>query len=243
MFMLISTFVIVPALLIGVASVLPFADEVMMAIVVLALCGGAPFVPWIVSLAKGNLPYSVAASTMLLVATIIVLPLAMPPLLKALDTGANVSVWHVAWPMLLLFILLPFAIGIVIRARSLSLTMALGAWLSPLSITFLLVHVVLYVSFAWDSFEEIAGYGQMAYTLAFPIVGLVVGYLLSPPYILSPIPRRTNSAARRLSRWPGLPCRTRAPSSVARSSRLAATRSPGPCCCSARSSRSSSCSP
>ena len=128
-FMLISTFVIVPALLIGVASVLPFADEVMMAIVVLALCGGAPFVPWIVSLAKGSLPYSVAASAMLLVATIIVLPAGHATAAEGtrhrrervgVARGVADAAVHPA----------PVRDRHRHQARSLSLTMALGAWLA-----------------------------------------------------------------------------------------------------------------
>ena len=187
--LLISTFILVPAILIGLAALLPFDNQVKMAVVVLAICGGAPFVPWLVSLAKGNLPYSAAATTMLLLATFIVLPLAVPPLNRALDTGADVSVWHVAWP-LLLFMLLPFVIGVFIRARYLSLTMALGTWLGPLSITFLVAHIVLFIGYSWADFVSIAGYGQMAYALAFPLVGMLVGFLLSPPYILSPVPAK-----------------------------------------------------
>jgi len=185
--LLISTFVLVPAILIGLAALLPFDNQVKMAVIVLAICGGAPFVPWLVSLAKGNIAYSAAATTVLLIATFIILPLAVPTLQKALGTGANVSIWHVAWP-LLVFMLLPFLIGIVIRARSMSLTMALGAWLGPLSITFLVAHIVLFISYSWADFLSIAGYGQMAFALVFPLVGMLVGYLLSPPYILGPIP-------------------------------------------------------
>ncbi len=182
-----STFILVPALMIGLAALLPFDNQVKMAIIVLGICGGAPFVPWLVSLAKGNIPYSAAATNMLLVATLIILPLVMPPLQHLLKTGANVSVWHVAWP-LLLFMLLPFVVGIIIRARSLSLTMALGAWLGPVSITFLLAHIVLFIGYSWHEFVSIAGYGQMVFALAFPLVGMLVGFLLSPPYILSPVP-------------------------------------------------------
>ena len=185
--MLISTFVILPAILIGLAALLPFDDQVKMAIIVLGICGGAPFVPWLVSLAKGNIAYSAAATTVLLLATFIVLPLAVPPLTRALDTGADVSAWKIAWP-LLLFMLLPFVIGIFIRARYLSLTMALGVWLGPLSITFLVAHIVLFIGYSWDDFVSIAGYGQMAYALVFPVVGMLVGFLLSPPYALSPVP-------------------------------------------------------
>lgn len=182
-----STFILVPAIMIGLAALLPFDNQVKMAIIVLGICGGAPFVPWLVSLGKGNVPYSAAATTVLLIGTFIVLPLAVPALQSALDTGAGVSVWRVAWP-LLVFMLLPFVIGIIIRARSASLTMALGAWLGPISITFLMAHIVLFISYSWTDFKSIAGYGQMAFALAFPVVGMLVGYLLSPPYILSAVP-------------------------------------------------------
>lgn len=182
--LLLSTFIVVPAVLIGLAALLPFANQVKMAIIVLAICGGAPFVPWLVSLARGNVGYSAAATTMLLLATFIVLPFAVPPLVKALDTGAVVTPWKLAWP-LLLFMLLPFLIGVLIRSRSLSLTMALGSWLGPVSITFLTAHIVLFIGYSWSDFVSIAGYGQMAFALAFPLVGMLVGYLLSPPYVLN----------------------------------------------------------
>ena len=182
-----STFILVPAVMIGLAALLPFDNQVKMAIIVLGICGGAPFVPWLVSLGKGNIPYSAAATNMLLVATLIILPLVIPPLQHLLKTGAKVSVWHIAWP-LLLFMLLPFVVGIIIRARSLSLTMALGTWLGPVSITFLLAHIVLFIGYSWHDFVSIAGYGQMAFALAFPLVGMLIGFLLSPPYILSPVP-------------------------------------------------------
>jgi len=182
-----STFILVPSVMIGLAALLPFDDQVKMAIIVLGICGGAPFVPWLVSLAKGNVAYSSAATTILLLGTFIVLPLVVPALNRLLHTGADVSVWRVVWP-LLVFMLLPFVIGIIIRDRSLSLTMALGAWLGPLSITFLIAHIVLFISYSWQDFLSIAGYGQMAFALVFPLVGMLVGYLLSPPYVLSAVP-------------------------------------------------------
>jgi BASS family bile acid:Na+ symporter len=182
--LLISTFIVVPAIVIGLGALLPFSDQVKMAIIVLGICGGAPFVPWLVSLAKGNVGYGAAATTMLLLATLIVLPLAVPALENALGTGADVTAWKILWP-LLLFMLLPFLIGVLIRSRSLSLTMALGSWLGPVSITFLMAHIVLFIGYSWSDFVSIAGYGQMAYSLVFPLVGMLVGYLLSPPYVLN----------------------------------------------------------
>ena len=184
--LLISNFIIVPALFIGLGAIIHFAPQVKMAIVALALCAGAPFIPWLVSLAKGNVAYSGFATVLLTVGTIILMPLLLPPFLRALHTGASPSIWLVLWPMLL-FILLPFLVGVVIRARYPDLAMQIAPWLGPVSATFLLVHVTLFIGYSWSSFLSIAGAGQMLFTLAFPIAGMLIGYVLSPPYILSPM--------------------------------------------------------
>jgi predicted Na+-dependent transporter len=99
---------------------------------------------------------------------------------------ASPSIWLVLWPMLL-FILLPLVAGVLIRARYPELAMQIMPWLGPVSATFLLVHVTLFIGYSWSSFLSIAGAGQMVFTLAFPIAGMLIGYVLSPPYILSPM--------------------------------------------------------
>jgi BASS family bile acid:Na+ symporter len=185
--LLISNFILMPALLIGIASLVHFNPQVKMAIIVLALSAGAPFIPWLVSKGRGDIPYSVVVSFGLLLVTIVVLPLALPPLLRALDTGATPSTWLVAYPMLL-FILVPLAIGMICKARYPELVAEVGPWLGPISLTFLVVHVCLYLGYSWSDFLSLAGGGQVAFTLAFPAAGLLIGYLLSPPYVLSPVP-------------------------------------------------------
>ena len=119
--------------------------------------------------------------------TIVVLPLAMPPLLRVLDTGATPSVWTVAWP-LLLFILLPLVVGMICRARYPEIVAEVGPWLGPLSITFLAVHISLYIGYSWHDFLSLTGGGDLVFALALPLAGLLIGYLLSPPYVLSPVP-------------------------------------------------------
>src|SRR5262245_2886073 len=185
--LLISNFIVMPALMIGLASLIDFDPQVKMGIVVLAVTAGAPFIPWLVSRGKGDVAYSAVVSFSLTLLTIVVLPLAMPPLLRALDTGATPSVWTVAWP-LLLFILLPLVVGMICRARYPELVAAVGPWLGPLSITFLAVHICLYIGYSWDDFLSLTGGGDLVFALAFPLAGLLIGYLLSPPYVLSPVP-------------------------------------------------------
>lgn len=185
--LLISNFILMPALLVGLGSLLPFNAQVKMGIVVLAITAGAPFIPWLVAQGKGDVGYSVAVSFVLLLVTLLVVPWALPLLLRALDTGATPSVWLVAWP-LLLFILLPLVVGIVCRARYPQVVAQVAPWLGPVSLTFLVVHISLYIGYSWDQMLSIAGDWQLVFLVVFPTAGLLVGYLLSPPYVLSPVP-------------------------------------------------------
>ena len=133
--LLISNFIVVPALLIGLASLIGFNTQVKMGIVVLAITAGAPFIPWLVAQGRGDVGYSAAVSLGLTLVTLVAVPLALPPLLRALDTGASPSVWLCAWP-LLLFILLPLVVGMICRARYPEIVGQVGPWLGPISITF-----------------------------------------------------------------------------------------------------------
>ena len=184
--MVIGNFLVLPALLIGLAAMLPFSTQVKIAVVALAVNAGAPFIPWLVSLARGNLGYSVASVLLLTVATIVVLPLTLPPLTHALASSVDISVWTVLWP-LLLFIALPMAVGFVVRARWPQLAAQGLVYLGPISIAFLTVHIVLFMAFTWADVKSI-GWAVVAFAVVFPLAGMLIGYLLSPPYVLSPIP-------------------------------------------------------
>lgn len=70
--LLLSNFVVMPALFIGLAAIISFNPQVKMAIVALSLMAGAPFIPWLVSLAKGNLAYSGFSALLLTLVTFIV---------------------------------------------------------------------------------------------------------------------------------------------------------------------------
>jgi len=182
----ISNFIVVPALVIGLASIVGFPPQVKMALVALALCAGAPFIPWLVAQAKGNIGYSAGVVMLLTLCTFVVMPLLLPPLLSMLGTGATPSAWLILWPMLL-FIALPLAAGMIIRARMPQLAAELGPWLGPLSITFLMVHICLFLGYTWKDVLTIqAGAYVMAFVL--PFAGMLIGYLLSPPYVLSALP-------------------------------------------------------
>jgi hypothetical protein len=60
------------------------------------------------------------------------------------------------------------------------------------------VHVCLYIGYSWSEFLSLAGGGQLAFTLVFPLAGLLIGYLLSPPYVLSPVPAANPQSATKI---------------------------------------------
>jgi bile acid:Na+ symporter, BASS family len=184
--LILGNFVIIPVLIIGLTAILPFDAQIKMAFCALALTAGAPFIPWLVSLAKGDVAYSGGVVIMLTIGTWIVLPLALPIVLSALGTGATPSIWLLLWPMLL-FMLVPLLVGMFIRGRYLHLAGEIGPYLGPISITALVVHVTLFIAYTWDDFLSLGGTYAFAFAFALPLIGLLVGFLLSPPYALSPV--------------------------------------------------------
>ena len=62
-----------------------------------------------------------------------------------------------------------------------------ATWLGPLSVMFLVIHIALMFATYWDYFIHEFGTGDIAFTIGFGLVGLLIGWILSPPYILSPM--------------------------------------------------------
>ena len=185
-FALIGNFIVIPAMVIGFFLAVDMNPQVKMAFALLALVAGAPFVAWMTSLGKGNIGYGASLSFMLMIVTIVLMPLALPHVLSWLDTGAKPSTWTLYWP-LLAFLLLPLVIGMLVRARHPAFAMQAATWLAPLSIVFLLIHIMLMFVAYWSDFTAEFHTGAIAFTIGFAIVPIVVGYILAPPYILSPM--------------------------------------------------------
>ena len=90
----------------------PFA----LGLLLLGLAAGAPFMPKIVGIAKGDLALSVGLMVLLMVGTTIFLPVALPLLVK----GVQVNPWKIA-RFLVLLLLLPLIVGLFVKARAASL--------------------------------------------------------------------------------------------------------------------------
>ena len=108
---LIGNFVLVPAAAMLIARLFDLADGLSLGLLLVAMSAGAPFLPRLVELARGNVALGVAVMTLLLMTTLAYLPLVLP----RFAPGVAVEPWAIAKPVLLLM-LAPLAVGMAVRA-------------------------------------------------------------------------------------------------------------------------------
>ena len=109
---LLANFVAMPLGAVALDKVLRLDEPLGVGLLLLGAAAGAPFLPKLTELAKGNLPFSVGIMVLMSVGTAGYLPLVLPLLLP----GVTVSSEKIAgW--LFLLTLLPLAIGLALRGQ------------------------------------------------------------------------------------------------------------------------------
>jgi hypothetical protein len=106
-----ANFVLMPLASLGLAAALRLDEPLAEGLLLLGMASGAPLIPNLVGLAKGSLPLAVGIMILLTAGTLVYLPLILPLFLPGVIVGSL----SVARP-LLLFMLLPLAIGVVLKA-------------------------------------------------------------------------------------------------------------------------------
>jgi len=110
---LVWSFVLVPALAYGITRVIPLQAPFAIGLVLLGMAPCAPFVPGLVDKAKGDLGFTAAFMLLASVGTVVCMPFTVPLLTK----GLSASAWAIAKPLLLV-VLLPMAVGVIIRRQA-----------------------------------------------------------------------------------------------------------------------------
>lgn len=95
---------------------------------------------------------------------------------------------------MLLFMLLPLVVGMFIRACYVNLAMQIGAYLGPISITFLFVHICLFLGYTWKDVVSLAGGGVLAFALVFPLAGHADWLPAQPSICPQPCSRRQSTS-------------------------------------------------
>ena len=170
---LLANFVVMPLGALGLAKVLSLDEPFGIGLLLLGCAAGAPFLPKLAELAKGNLAFAVGAMVLLMVVTVAYLPIVLPVLLP----GITVHPWNIARSLLLLM-LLPLVIGLVLKARYGDLAERVKPVLDWISNISLILLVCLITAANIDKVLQVFGTRGILAGLLFIGLGLGTGWLL-----------------------------------------------------------------
>lgn len=170
---LLANFVLVPALAYLITIVIPLDDGLATGLIIAGAAAGAPFLPKLVQVAKGNAAFSVGLMTLLMVVTVIYLPIMLPILLP----GAAVNPWDIA-KSLIFSMLLPLGIGLFIKARYEETAQSLQPHMAQISSMAIVVMMVTILVLQFSTIIGAIGTGGLIAALLFLAGALVIGLLL-----------------------------------------------------------------
>jgi len=108
---LIANFLIVPLFAYATVSLLPVSEGVRIGLILLALGGGAPFIPMVVKNARGRVAGAIGLMLLLLIVTIFLMPLVVPMVFS----GTELSSLAIARSLILTMVV-PLLIALAVRA-------------------------------------------------------------------------------------------------------------------------------
>jgi predicted Na+-dependent transporter len=171
---LLGNFVLVPGLALLLKAVLPMGQAQTTALILVGACAVAPFLPKLTQMSKGNVALSVGLMVMLMVVTIFFAPLVLPIILP----GAQVDVAAIAESLIVLM-LLPLAIGLLVKWRYANMAAEWQPHLSQASTYSLFVLIVAALVLQYRNILGAIGSWLILGTLLLVVGALVIGYLLS----------------------------------------------------------------
>src|SRR3954471_17862984 len=109
---LFANFVVMPFVALALARLLRLDESMRIGLLLLGLAGGAPFLPKLAQISRGNLAFAVGLMVMLMVITVGYLPLVLPLLLP----GVSVHPTQIAKSLVFLM-LVPLSGALVVNAN------------------------------------------------------------------------------------------------------------------------------
>ena len=171
---LVGNFVLVPALAWLLTLLLPMGQPQATALILVGACAGAPFLPKLAQMAKGNLALSVGMMVLLMVVTIFYAPLVLPLLLP----GAQVDALAIAQSLIVLM-LLPLAIGLLAKLRYPETATDWQPHLSQASTYSLMLLTVTALVLQFRNIIGAVGSWLLLGTVVLVVGAFLIGYLLS----------------------------------------------------------------
>ena len=170
---LLVNFVLVPILAYLITALLPLDESLRIGLILLSTAAGAPFLPKLAEVAKGNVAFSVGLMVLLMIVTIIYLPIVLPLLLGEVE----VNPWDIA-QSLIVMMLIPLAIGLFINGRYEETAAKIQPTFGQASNIAILVLAVLGLALNFKDMIGLVGSWGILAGIIFIVVAAVIGYFL-----------------------------------------------------------------
>jgi bile acid:Na+ symporter, BASS family len=170
---LLANFVLMPLSAFVLAKALWLDEPLGIGLLLLGCAAGAPFLPKLAELAKGNLAFAVGTMVLLMVVTVGYLPIVLPLLLP----GITVDPWKIARSLVLLM-LLPLAAGLALKTRYENLAARVKPLFDLISNVSLILLVLLITTANIDKVLQVFGTRGILAGFLFIAIGYGTGLLL-----------------------------------------------------------------
>lgn len=170
---LVANFVLMPAAALGLSILLRLDEPLGVGLLLLGTAAGAPFLPKLAQLAKGDLAFAVGAMVLLMVITVGYLPVVLPLFLP----GVSVNPAKIARSLFLLM-LLPLAGALAVRAWFPHVAGRTKPFLDRFSNLSLILLVVLITIANVSNVVAVFGTRGILAGILFIATGFVVGWFL-----------------------------------------------------------------
>ncbi len=169
---LVTNFVLVPLAVLLLVFLIPVDEGTKIGLILLSLAAGAPFTPKLAELAKGDTALATAVMLLQMVATVVILPFALPLMLEGDVSVDSLSIAK----SLVIMMLIPLAIGLWVKVKFETVAASWQGRMVTLSNLVLVVIIVLMTILHGKDILAVLGYDMLAVIL-FMIVSLFIGYL------------------------------------------------------------------
>jgi BASS family bile acid:Na+ symporter len=171
-----ANFLLMPLGAVALATLLRLDQPLGVGLLLLGTAAGAPFLPKLAQIAKGNLAFAVGLMVLLMVVTVGYLPLVLPLLLP----GISVNPAKIARSLFLLM-LLPLAGALAVKARFADVAARTKPLLDRVSNLSLILLVLLITLANINNVLAVFGTRGILAGLLFIAIGFVIGWLLGGP--------------------------------------------------------------
>jgi bile acid:Na+ symporter, BASS family len=173
---LLANFVLMPLGALTLAKVLWLDESLGVGLLLLGCAAGAPFLPKLAQLSRGNLPFAVGVMVLLMIITVGYLPIVLPLLLPEVTVNpAKIA------QSLIVLMLLPLGVGLFVNARHGRLSARVKPFLDRLSSISLVLLILLISIVNFDKVLQVFGTRGILAGLLFIAFGSLMGWLLGGP--------------------------------------------------------------